>query len=195
MAVDPQPHRMTVEEYLELDRNDPDHRYEYYDGDIRMMAGGSLNHSTIKINVIAELKRTLRGTDCRAFDSDARVQLDAKHLVYPDATISCDPADRGSGDIVHAPRVIIEVLSPSTERYDRGRKSNLYRACPSIEEYVPITTTFPLVEVYRRAEPFWQFQSVSLGETFTLKSIGISIAVDAVYDDIEFPPDTSSENS
>ena len=119
-----QPHRtpMSVEDYLALDRNSVDARYEYIDGYAYMMSGGTLNHSTISINVTSLLRNLLRDGACRIYNSDARVRISAARYVYPDATVSCDERDRGTGDTIYFPRLIVEVLSPSTEAYDRGQK-------------------------------------------------------------------------
>ncbi|MBA3825057.1 MAG: Uma2 family endonuclease [Ktedonobacterales bacterium] len=189
MAAIPQPNRMSVEAYLELDRNDPDHRYEYHNGAISMMSGGSADHSIIKINLTTELKHLLRGSGCHVFDSDLRVQLSATRYVYPDAMVSCDPADWGRRDTALTPLVVFEVLSPSTQAYDLGRKADLYRACSTIEEIVLIHFDHAQIDLYRRAEKFWHFQSFKVGEEVPLTSLGITLAVDALYDEIEFQPD------
>src|SRR2546423_1822683 len=93
MAADPQRWTMDVEEYLRLDEASLDVRYEYLDGQIYAMAGGTADHSTIKINITALFRRLLRRGPCRVYDTDRRVQLSRKRYVYPDASITCDPAD------------------------------------------------------------------------------------------------------
>ena len=127
---------MSVEEYLQLDRSSIEARYEYIDGYVTMLAGGTLDHATIGANIISILRRSLRGSPCRVFTSDARVRLSKTRFVYPDATVSCDEQDRGQNDNVQSPRLVVEVLSPSTEGYDRGRKFGFYRECPTIQEYL-----------------------------------------------------------
>ena len=117
MATAPLPRRMSVEEYLAMDRASTDVRYEYYDGVIRAMAGGSLKHSGIKVNCVLTLGNALRGMSCRVFDSDARVQVSLSRYVYPDVTVTCS-LETIEGDIVPFPTVIIEVLSPSTSYFD-----------------------------------------------------------------------------
>ena len=110
-----QPHRtfMSIEDYLALDRDSLDARYEYIDGYAYLMAGGTLDHSTICINVTSVLRNLLRWP-CRVYNSDARVRLSEERYFYPDATVSCDERDRGTGDMIVSPRVVIEVLSPGT---------------------------------------------------------------------------------
>ncbi len=97
---------MSVEEYLQLDRNS-ENRYEYIDGYVTMMSGGTLDHATIGANVISILRGLLRGSPCRVFTSDARVRLSEERYVYPDATVSCSEQDRGQVDSVQQPRFIV----------------------------------------------------------------------------------------
>ena len=113
---------MSIEEYLQLDRSSIERRYEYIDGYVTMLAGGTLDHASISANIISILRRSLRGSTCRVFTSDARVRLSKTRFVYPDASVSCDEHDRGQSDNVQSPRLVVEVLSPGTEGYDRGRK-------------------------------------------------------------------------
>jgi Uma2 family endonuclease len=180
---------MSEEEYLELDRNSVDVRYEYYNGHVRMLAGGSIDHATIGANVISILRGLLRGSSCRVLTSDARVRLPAK-LVYPDVSVSCDERDRGRIDIVQYPRLIVEVLSPSTEAFDRGQKFAYYRECTTIQEYVLIDSQRPAVEVFKRERnSFWTYHAFEPGEDVELASIDVRFPVDAVYEDINFPLD------
>ena len=189
MATDPAPRRMTVEEYLAFDRASTEVKYEYYDGYVLALAGGSLKHSRIKVNCTSALNAALRGQPCQTFDSDARVQVSAARYVYPDATVSCAPEDIADGDIVRAPRVIFEVLSPSTEKVDKGRKLRQYRTCPSIAEYVIVNTEQPLIEVYRRGGELLSYFSYGREDILDLPSIGVQIPVADIYGDIEFPPE------
>src|SRR5690242_14574233 len=100
MATHSQPAPMTVEEYLELDRDSPDIRYEYIDGHIRMMSGGSIDHVAIRDNVYSILRSQLRGKPCRPYTADIRVRLSATRYVYPDVVVTGDAQDRGQVDII-----------------------------------------------------------------------------------------------
>ena len=187
-----QPHRtlMSVEDYLTLDRNSIDTRYEYIDGYAYMMSGGTLNHSTISINVTSLLRIKLHNTSCRVYNSDARVRISAARYVYPDATISCDERDRGTGDTIYFPRLIVEVLSPSTEAYDRGQKFIYYRSCPSIIEYVLVDTQHQAIDVYRRAsENLWTLHLFGPGDQVELASIDARFPIVAFYEGITLPND------
>ncbi|MEO6887685.1 MAG: Uma2 family endonuclease [Ktedonobacteraceae bacterium] len=186
------PHHMamTVEEYLQLDRNSHETRYEYSDGHIRMLAGGSLDHATIGLNVASTLRAALRDSPCRVFNSDARVQLSETRYVYPDATVSCGEQEHGQNDTVLSPRLVIEVLSPSTEGYDRGKKFWLYRQCPTLQEYVLINTLRPEVEVYRRGKNnLWTLYTFELHEDVELLSLNLHFPVTAFYEDVVFRPE------
>jgi Uma2 family endonuclease len=184
---------MSVEDYLQLDRNSIETRYEYIDGYVSMLAGGTLDHATISANTISLLRNLLRGSPCRVFTSDARVRLSKTRYVYPDVSISCDEQDRGQNDMVQHPRLIVEVLSSSTEGYDRGRKFAYYRECPTIQEYLLIDSQRPMVEVYRREKhDLWILRAFRLGEDVELVNLGVRFPVSAVYEDVIFPPQDES---
>ena len=176
----------TPEESLELDRHSPV-RHEYVDGYAYALAGGSLNHSALCGKMWFLLYPQLQGTACRVYTSDARVRLSATRYVYPDLTITCEPHDQGTTDILRSPRVIIEVSSPSTEAYDRGDKFAYYRACPTVQEYVLVASERRSVEVYRRpqtqGDQTWTGQVYAPGDLIVLNSGAIQIAFDDLYAD------------
>ncbi|TMC18754.1 MAG: Uma2 family endonuclease [Chloroflexi bacterium] len=190
MATFPQPAYMTVEQYLALDRANPDVRYEYIDGRIIMQAGGSLKHSRIKINVTRVLYDVLRDSPCRVYDADSRVRLSETKYVLPDATVSCDERENEEDDIIRYPRLVVEVLSPHTEARDRGQKFALYRACQSIQEYVLVNTHYPSIEVFRREKyPLWTFHAFGMNDEVMLASLNVRFPVRVVYEDIRFAGD------
>jgi Uma2 family endonuclease len=188
MTADPYRQHMTVEEYLALDQNSPDAKYEYADGvaynlrDPHALAGGSAAHSWIAINMIVVLDRLLSPSSCRVFNSDMRVQVDAAHYMFPDITISCAPDDLlQENTTINDPRVVIEVLSPSTEAYDRGKKFAFYQQLASLQEYVLVSTQQQAVEVFTREGDAWQYRLYRKGETAQLHSLAISLALVDVY--------------
>jgi Uma2 family endonuclease len=190
MATNPQRFYATVEEYLELDRNSPDVRYEYINGRIIMMAGGSPQHSLIAANVTGILRQLLRESSCCAFNSDVKIKLPRMNYVYADASVSCDQRDFADPEFMYHPRVIVEVLSPSTEALDRGEKFESYRECPSVQEYVMVNTSRQAIEVCRREKNnFWSFQTLKLGATVELTSLGIHFPVADAYEKVVFPGD------
>ena len=196
MVAEPNRLLMSVEEYLTLDRNSLDVRYEFIDGHVYMLAGGTANHSVIGVNMTGELRNALHGSPCRVYNSDLRVRLSARRYAYPDVSVSCDARDLGTVDILQYPRLIVEVLSPSTMAYDRGKKFGYYRACPTIQEYVLVDTQWQAVEVFRRAtENLWTYHFFGSGDQVELASLGVSFPVAALYENAILPEDTSDDNS
>src|SRR2546423_11084822 len=176
-------HWVSVEEYLAIDRASTDVKYEYMDGHMYAMSGGTIDHAEIAANLFFLLRRYLQGKACRAFSSDVRVQVAEKKYYYPDVTVSCNPEDwqQGTHDIVRTPRLVVEVLSPSTESFDRGRKFRIYQACPSIEEYVLIRTEYQEVELYNRHGDIWTYRRFRPGQEVEFLSIGLTIPIAALY--------------
>ncbi|SRR5258707_1914652 len=175
---------INLEEYFEIIRKDPEHAYEYLDGEIYMMTGGSPDHAIIGSNVIGILKNLLRGQGCIVYSSDVYVQLSEKHRVCPDVTVSCDPRDKSAEDAIHYPTLVIEVLSPTTEARDRGRKALQYRACPTIQEYLLISGDAQIVELVRREKnDFWMLQTPGSNDSLELTSIGVRFPIVDIYED------------
>jgi Uma2 family endonuclease len=179
-------HRFSYAEYLEYER-DSALKHEYIDGDIVAMAGGSRRHSALAARVVAALEQG-RQRGCYAFQSDQRVRVLATgRSTYPDASVACepiegDPADP-SGATITNPRLLAEVLSPSTEADDRGDKWQDYQQLPSLQEYVLVSQLAPRVETYRRlAGGAWEYREATSGKV-TL-STGAVLDLDALYDDL-----------
>jgi len=173
---------MSVEDYLVLNRNSKDARYEYLDGELRMLAGGSPDHSIIIANLTAAIKGSLKGSQCRVYNSDLQLRLSEKRYVFPDVTISCDERDRNQKEMIRHPRVVVEVLSPTTEATDRGKKAAYYRACPTIQEYMMVDSEEVFVEVHRREEERWTINTFEPGDTITLESLGIRFPIEDAYE-------------
>ena len=192
MAAHPRGLFMSVEEYLELDNNSLEGRYEYIDGYVNMLAGGTADHSTISMNMTSTMRRLLHGSSCRVYNTDVRVRLSKKRYVYPDASVTCDPRERGKITTIENPRLVVEILSSSTEAYDRGRKFSYYRECPSIQEYVLVDTARQVVEVFRReTENLWTLHPFGSGDTVELASLNIRFPIEAIYEDVVLQEDTS----
>jgi Uma2 family endonuclease len=177
-------HWIDPEEYLEIDRASLNVRYEYEDGCMYAMSGGTAEHAEIAINLIAILKAYLQGS-CRVLSSDVRVQVAEQKYYYPDVSVSCHPEDKQKGiDIVRYPRLVIEVLSPGTETNDRGKKFRSYKACSSIQEYVLISSQHQEVEVFHRQGDMWAYHQYESGQEINLASIGLTISLADVYRDV-----------
>jgi Uma2 family endonuclease len=173
---------MSLDEFLVWEREQPE-RHEYVDGVIRMMTGGSLDHSTIASKLWSALDNKLRGTGCRAFRGDAKII--ANHGVrYPDLSVTCSSI-AGQDDIVPEPIVVIEIVSPSTEREDRGRKKLAYFATPSIRQYAIVEQDERWIDLYTRTEAGWIDEIITGDAVLNLSAIGIAISLDAIYEDTE----------
>jgi len=173
---------MSVEDYQILNKNSKDARYEYLDGEIRMLAGGSPDHSIMIANLTATIKGPLKGSPCRVYNSDVQLKLSEKRYLFPDITISCDERDRNQKETIRYPRVVVEVLSPTTEATDRGKKAAYYRACPTLQEYMMVDSEEIFVEVQRREAGIWTIHTFESGNTITLKSLGISFPIEDAYE-------------
>jgi Uma2 family endonuclease len=185
--------RLSELEYLAFERSS-ELRHEYADGEIFAMSGGTLEHSAIAANVIGELRNALLGR-CRVLTSDMRVKIPArKRYVYPDASVVCGAAELEDDrhDTLLNPRVIVEVLSESTEAYDRGDKFAQYRTVPSIQQYVLASQTEPRIEVFtRQADRSWTLRVYGPGEHAGLDAVGCTLDVDRVYADVLEAPGPS----
>ena len=177
---------MTVDEWRELERTSHDIKHEYIDGRVYAMSEGSLAHGRIGSNTVRTLEDALATASkpCDVYNSDVAARLSPRRYTYPDASVTGDERDRSSPDKtdVQAPCVIVEVLSDSTEAYDRGRKFGLYRACPTVQEYVLVATKYQAVEVYRRTRQGWAiYQSYGPGDEIELTSLGVRFPLAALY--------------
>lgn len=187
--------RYTVAEYLELERNSAE-RHEYNDGEILAMAGGTPEHSLLVANVIREVGNRLKGKPCRVYDANLRVAVSGpSRYLYPDSSVICGPVEYDLQDVtrqtVMNPRLVVEVLSPSTEAYDRGEKFTRYRAITSFQEYVLVSQHAPLVETYfRQADGTWLVSFFSgMDAVAQLPSLDVRLPLHEIYADVTFPPD------
>lgn len=184
--------RITPQEYLIRERK-ASIKSEFYQGEIFAIGGGSANHSVIAANFVREAGNALRDKPCIVFNSDLRVQVQSTGLyTYPDATIVCGELlfDDDHRDTLLNPTVIVEVLSDSTEKYDRGKKSNHYRQIASLKELILIAQDRSHVERFtRQPNGDWLFhEQKELTAGFELKSLGISIAISELYRGVKFEP-------
>jgi Uma2 family endonuclease len=189
MSAAPEEYLMSVKAYLALEAASPQNRYEYIDGHVLMMSGGSRKHALISANVIIALGQALRGSPCRVFTSDARVKLNDNRYVYPDMTVSCAAQSEQDEQNISEPALIAEVLSPSTEVYDRGQKLKRYRECPSLQTVLLIAQDEPFVEVYRRqSADIWTVQMYRAADEIDFDDIGVRLALSDIYARVTFIP-------
>jgi Uma2 family endonuclease len=180
--------KVTAEEYLALDRA-AEFRSEFLDGEIVAMLGGSPRHSKLQINLALEVETALRGTPCQAFSSDLRVRVSSRMYTYPDLTVVCGDLmlDDERQDSLLNPKVIFEVLSPSTEYYDRGLKFRHYREIESLIDYILVDQDQARIEQFTRGDAHtWTFRDYqNANEALLIESIGISVPIARIYERVE----------
>ncbi len=173
-------------------------KHEYFDGELFSMAGGTPEHSKIAANCTLEVGSHLRGKPCQVYTSDLMISVEATGLrTYPDMSVICGPMlrDPEVPVAVTNPSVIFEVVSPTTEAYDRGRKSWNYARIPSLQTLVLVSSTRRQIEVReRQTDGSWLLRTYTeAGETVPLPRLGVSLTVEAVYAGVELPELSENE--
>ena len=176
----------TAEEYLELERK-AEFKSEYHDGRIYAMSGVTRQHEWIKMELTGSFYLHLRGKNCAAYSSDMRVYAQASGLyTYPDLAVVCGKAQFADGqfDTLINPILLVEVLSPSTESYDRGRKAAMYQTIPSLQELLLIAQDAYKVELFRRElDGTWsRTEAAGLDASIELQSIGFTLRLSELYE-------------
>jgi Uma2 family endonuclease len=182
--------RYTKEEYLALEEQ-AEYKSEYYNGEIFAMAGGSHNHSVICVNLNWRLGEALINKDCIVLDSNMKLDIAKTNLfVYPDAMVVCGEIEffENRTDIIKNPVLIIEILSPSTQAFDRSQKFAYYRSVPSVQEYVLVSQTEPRVEVfYKQDEKTWIYTvAEGLEEAIVFQTIQQEFALKDIYQKVDW---------
>ncbi len=186
--------KFTPEEYFAWEEQQLE-RHEYIDGEVYAMSGGTINHSDIAGNLLILLKSHLRGSGCKTLNSDARVKiLDAARYVYPDVSVTCDERDQTTTQYITYPCLVIEVLSGSTESYDRGNKFKLYRRNPCLQEYVLVDTETMAIELFRKSDgkDNWRIIDYEANSTVELTSVKLTFPIEKVYEDVVLGNDLSA---
>jgi Uma2 family endonuclease len=191
MALARHASRLTESEYLQLERQ-AETRSEYFDGEVFDMAGGTRAHSLIATNLLRELSAGLKATDCVAYNTDLRLKVEATGLfTYPDVSVACGSQrflDEHEDTLLN-PTLIVEVLSDSTEAYDRGKKFEHYRQIPSCREYLLVSQTEPRVEQFtrqRRGDWTWK-EAVGRHANIRLTSVDVVLRLSEVFAKVVFP--------
>jgi Uma2 family endonuclease len=192
MMANPQPRKtMTPEEYLAWEA-EQEFRYEFEDGAIVAMTGGTLPHNDLAVNLLAILLPHVRARGCRINIADAKVQVrDQGPYYYPDLVVSCDRRDVVANKLIRYPTLVVEVLSPSTESKDRGKKFRQLQRSETLMEYVLIDYDSIQIECFRRSEGrFWLYEAFGEGETVQLESVAFEFLIDQIYQDVNLVADT-----
>ena len=188
MTAQPKP-AYSVEAYLEIERAGP-HKHEYYRGEIFALAGSSEAHNLILANILTALNVQLRKRPCRVYPSDMRLKIPQTGLyTYPDISVVCGTPqfDDSRRDTLLNPVMIIEILSPSTERYDRGKKFQNYRTVATLQEYVLVSQDDYHIEHYtKQNDEDWLLRSFDgINATLQLKAIDCTLSLENVYDKVD----------
>lgn len=181
---------ITPEQYLEIERK-AEFKSEYYQGEMFAMSGAKAPHNVLSLNVAAELRQQFRSRPCRVYTNDMRVQVSTTGLyTYPDVIGVCgEQFLDDQEDTLLNPSLIVEILSPSTEAYDRGRKFELYRAIGSFKEYLLIASDRMYVDFYtRQADGRWILASFTRpDDSLDLASVGCRLTLAQIYEDVKLP--------
>ncbi len=186
---------ITPKEYYEIELTAVE-RSDFYAGEMYAMAGGTTEHATIGANLQGILYNELKGKACRPFNQDQRIKAESNDLrIYPDASVFCEPLIYDEEDshkhTAVNPTALFEVLSESTEAYDRGFKFDSFRQTESLQVYVLISQQFPLVEVFTRAEngDLWILSHYrGIDTCVDISQIGVTLHLADLYDRVEFQP-------
>jgi Uma2 family endonuclease len=189
MATNPVKRKWTVEEYLAYELASGI-RHEFIDGEIFAMAGGSKKHSIIIHNIGVEIGQQLRKSKlCQAYESNMRIKINDLRYVYPDMSVVCGAAIFADEEetMLTNPTLVVEVLSDSTEKYDRGKKAGYYRSLPSVQAYLLLEQDRASAELYVRDETDWRLKEYSgLDAVVPLEAIGCKLALSEAYLNVEF---------
>ncbi len=176
---------LTPEEYLRWEEKQP-LKYEYMDGEVYAMTGGTIPHNTIALNLACMLKSHLKTKGGKVLIAGAKVQvLETGTYYYPDVVVSCDERDKKAFKFLQYPSLIIEVISPSTEAFDRGKKFRNYRQIETLKEYVLVSADQKLFECFRiNDKGVWKLHSFSENEQLKLESLDFNCPLELIYEDV-----------
>jgi Uma2 family endonuclease len=186
--------RLTPDEYFAWEANQLE-KHEYIDGKVYAMSGGSVNHGRIAIRFTAMFDSHLENTGCITGNSDVKVNIfGSNNYTYPEASVTCDERDKTTTEYITYPCLIVEVLSKTTEAYDRGGKFRMYRQNPALIDYLLVSSTSIEIDLYHKNEAGdWLIINYKAGDTIELKSINLNFAIEQVYRGLTFTPETPTD--
>ncbi|NEZ68104.1 Uma2 family endonuclease [Leptolyngbyaceae cyanobacterium CCMR0082] len=182
--------QLTPEEYLAWEEKQLE-KHEYIDGQVYAMGGGTVNHGRIAIRFTSMLDTHLDNSGCITGNSDIKINIvDTKNYTYLDACVTCDERDRSTSKYFTYPCLIVEVLSDSTEAYDRGGKFRLYQNNPVLQDYLLVSSTWMEMDLYHKKETGeWIILNYQEGDVIELKSIGLSFPIGQIYRGLVLTPE------
>jgi Uma2 family endonuclease len=177
--------KLTLDDFLRWENEQPE-RHEFHRGEVFAMVGGRRVHGRVVHNLSRLLGNALNGTRCQVFSESMKIRPADDTILYPDVFVTCDPGDLRTEMIFTAPKLVIEVLSPATQRYDRSQKFALYRQLASLQEYALVDPDTQRVEVFRLgADGLWDLHDMSGTPLLKLASVGCELPMAEVFDGIE----------
>jgi Uma2 family endonuclease len=187
--------RFTPEEYFDWEEQQLE-RHELIDGEVYAMTGGTVNHSRIGLKFGALLDNHLSGSNCQTLNSDCRVNIvQSNNYIYPDVSVTCDDRDKTTTKYITYPCLIIEVLSFSTEAYDRGGKFRMYRQNPVLQDYVLVSSEQVEIDLYHKTESgSWEIINYQAGDKIELKSVNLTFPIERIYEGIELVTEVKSDS-
>ncbi|MES2733525.1 MAG: Uma2 family endonuclease [Bacteroidota bacterium] len=183
---------LSYPEFQALETDNPEKRYEFYDGKVWEMEATTIRHNFIVRNTMMALDTFYRPSGCRAITENVRFAFEEnKYGFYPDVMVVCNFNPRDS--TVTNPLIIVEVLSEATSSNDLGSKLDAYQRCPSLKAYIIVEQKQCWVRVYEKPGDFWQMHSIlnAMGEMIVLESLGLTLSLEVIYQDIEFDEPSS----
>jgi Uma2 family endonuclease len=182
--------QLPPEEYFAWEEEQPE-KHEYIDGQVYAMSGSSVNHGRIAIRFTAMFNTHLGNSHCMTGNSDIKVKIvGANNYTYPDASVTCDEWDKNTSQYITYPCLIVEVLSESTEAYDRGGKFRLYRNNPVLQDYLLVSSTSIEMDLYHKNNAGeWIILNYQEGDTVELKSINLNFPIEQVYRGLVLTPE------
>ena len=185
--------RFTPEEYFDWEEQQLE-RHELIDGEVYAMSGGTKNHSRIALKFGALLDSHLGNSGCETANSDLKVNIvNSTNYTYPDVSVTCDDRDKTTTKYITYPCLIIEVLSDSTEAYDRGGKFRMYRQNPVLQDYVLVSSEKIEIDLYRKTDSgSWEIINYQEGDKIELKSVDLTFPIERIYEGISFVPEAES---
>ena len=179
--------KLSLQAFLDWE-NQQAERHEFHRGEVFAMVGARRIHGIVSLNIAASLKSQLKGSPCRAFADSMKIRIGIDTILYPDVFVTCDSADLRTEQVFTAPTVVVEVLSPSTQSYDRGSKFTFYRSLPSVREYLLVDPETREVQLFRRgADDLFTLHDLTGREQIRLESVGCELLAVDVFDGVEPP--------
>ena len=190
VAAKDKPTNLTPEEYFAWEEQQLE-KHELIDGEVYAMSGGSVNHSRIAIRFTTMFDTHLDASSCITGNSDLKVNIvGSNNYTYPDASVTCDDRDKTTTQYITYPCLIVEVLSASTEAYDRGGKFRMYRQNPALIDYLLVSSTSIEIDLYHKNDAGeWLIINYKAGDTIELKSINLNFSIEQVYRGLTLEPE------